>query len=201
MSPRLGGVLGGLPLYVPFVAVTNNAVIGVALGYIEANPDETDLLRSLIVLALHGPAIVTRTTTPAHVTCSAVLVSPDWRVLQTRRRPARNWRLPGGHIDPEDQSLLGAALRHLAAEADIEANGLIPASVLPVDVTAHPIDAVPALSEPEHVHYEATFLLHVDDRTLPEPSARGISRRWVNLADVRGKLGDKLRLASNRAEV
>lgn len=190
-----------LHLYVPFVTVTNNAVIGMALEYIEANPDERDLLRSLIVLALHGPPIASTSTTPAHVTCSAVLVSPDWQVLQTKGRAAPAWRLPGGHVDQEDQSLLGAALRHLTDQAEVETNGLIPASVLPVDVTPYPVDAVPARREPEHVHYEATFLLHLADHPLAQLTGKGISRRWVNIADVRGKLGDKLRLESARARV
>ncbi|WP_242424631.1 NUDIX domain-containing protein [Frankia sp. EI5c] len=164
-----------------------------ALRYIEANPEERDVLRSLIVLALHGPPIVTPTTTPAHVTCRAALVSPDWRVLQTRGRAARDWRLPGGHVDAADQSLLGAALRHLATQAEVEANALIPFSVLPVDVTPHPVEAVPARDEPEHVHYEATFLLRVADRALGQPTSPGVAWRWVSVADLRGKLGDKLR--------
>lgn len=192
-------------LYVPFVTVTNNAVIGMALGYIEANPEERDVLRSLIVLALHGPPIVTPTTTPAHVTCRAALVSADWRVLQVRGGDGtagpRGWALPGGHIEPTDQSLLGAALRLLAAQADVEANLLIPASVLPLDVTPRPIDAVPARDEPEHVHYEATFLLRVTDRQFGRTAVKGVSRRWVSLADVPGKVGDKLRLESTRTQV
>ncbi|KPM57459.1 NUDIX hydrolase [Frankia sp. R43] len=182
------------------MTVTNNAVIGMALKYIEANPQERDLLRSLIVLALHGPPIVTATTTPAHVTCSVALVSADGRVLHTRAG-GRSWKLPGGHVDGADQSLLGAALRHLAAQAEVEANGLIPASVLPVDVTPHPVDAVPTRDEPEHVHYEATFLLRAADGALEQPASRQSSRRWVSIADVRGKLGDKLRSEAARSRV
>ena len=190
-----------LYLYVPFVGVTNNAVIGVALGYLEEHPDEADLLRALIVLALHGPPVTTRNTTPAHVTCSAAVVTPDWRMLQVRQRPSLVWRLPGGHVDADDASLLGAALRHLTTKAGIEANTVIPAGVMPIEVGAYPVDASQRLSEPEHVHYDFCFLLYVEDCSVQHNVGRAVSHRWVPVEDVPGRLGAKLKAASAKAQV
>lgn len=179
------------------MAVTNNAVLGVALGYIEANPAELETVRDLVVLALHGPPVTLRSTTPAHVTCRAVVVTSDWRILQIRSAAAEPWRLPGGHLQPGDSSLLGSALRWLTEMTGIDSNTVRPDSALPCDVDVQAVDAVPVLGEPEHVHYDVRFLLHVTSReTAPAP---GDSVRWSTIAAVGGSLGAKLRISSRTA--
>jgi hypothetical protein len=183
------------------VAVTNNAVIGVALGYIEANPDEMDLLRSLVVLALHGPSITARSTQPAHVTCRAAVVSPDWRVLEVMEGSASTWRLPGGHVDADSSSLLGAALGHAAHRAGVEANMVIPDGIVPFDVDATIVEAAPLLAEPEHVHYDVTYLFHVQDRGLAVPDTGPNRIRWVEPGQIAGRLGAKLRAASRQSRL
>lgn len=183
------------------MTVTNNAVVGVALGYIEANPDEMDLMRPLVVLALHGPTITARSTTPAHVTCRAAIVSPDWRVLEIREPPASVWRLPGGHVTVDDTSLLGATLRQAARQAGVEINTVIPDGMLPIDVEARIVDAAPGLGEPEHVHYEMTYLFHVEDRGLAVPDNASTRVRWVAPQQIAGQLGAKLARASEHARL
>ena len=181
------------------VAVTNNAVIGVALGYIEANPDEVDLMRSLVVLALHGPSITARSTMPAHVTCRAAIVSPDWRVLESLEPSTAVWRMPGGHVDADDSSLLGAALGLAARRAGVEADAVIPGGILPFDVEVRIVDAAPILGEPEHVHYDMTYLFHVEDRSLAVRESATTQVRWVAPERISGQLGAKLTRASQQA--
>jgi 8-oxo-dGTP pyrophosphatase MutT (NUDIX family) len=183
------------------VPVTNNAVMGAALAYIQANPKEMDAVRPLVVLALHGPSVTLRTTTPAHVTCRAIAVSPDRHVLEIQP-PSGEWQLPGGHVEPSDSSLLGAALRWLAGTAGIVINTVIPDAVKPLDLEAHAVDAEPATDgagggEPEHVHYDARFLLYVADRTVELPA--GYSHRWVPVGEISGRLGTKLRRSCQQA--
>ncbi|MCK9897853.1 NUDIX hydrolase [Frankia sp. AgB32] len=183
------------------MAVTNNAVIGVALGYIEANPDEMDLIRSLVVLALHGPAITARSTQPAHVTCRAAVVSPDWRVLEVMNGSASTWQLPGGHVEADASSLLGAALEHATRHAGVEANMVIPDRIVPFDVDATIVEAAPILGEPQHVHYDVTYLLHVEDRGLAVPDNGPNRIRWVDPGQIAGRLGVKLRAASHQSRL
>lgn len=173
-------------------------MIGVALGYIEANPDEMDLMRSLVVLALHGPTIAARSTLPAHVTCRAAVVSPDWRVLEVSDHSAAGWQLPGGHVDEGASSLLGAALQHAAHHAGVESNMVIPAGIIPFDVDATIVDAAPLLGEPQHVHYEVTYLLHVEDRSLAVPGNYQDRVRWVGPGQIPGRIGSKIRTAARR---
>ncbi|WP_035923521.1 NUDIX domain-containing protein [Frankia sp. QA3] len=176
-------------------------MIGVALGYIEANPDEMDLIRSLVVLALHGPAITARSTTPAHVTCRAAIVSPDWRVLEIMDTSTSTWHLPGGHVAAGDSSLLGAALGLAARRAGVETNMVIPDGIIPFDVEARIVEAAPERGEPEHVHYDMTYLFHVEDRSLAVPDSVSTRVRWVEPEQVAGQLGTKLTETSRHSRL
>jgi 8-oxo-dGTP pyrophosphatase MutT (NUDIX family) len=55
-----------------------------------------------------------------HITASALVVAPDsGRVLLTLHRKLRMWLQMGGHCEPEDTSLAGAALREATEESGI----------------------------------------------------------------------------------
>jgi ADP-ribose pyrophosphatase YjhB (NUDIX family) len=178
------------------VSVTNNAVVSAALGYVEANPAELEAVRDLVILSLLGPRITLRDTLPAHLACRAVVVTPDWRLLQVDDVVRSSWLLPGGHVAEEDSSLLGATLRQLQCLTGIDPDALRPESTLPLDVDAVPVEPVPALAEPEHVHYEFRYLLHLPSRDLVAGDG---GLRWVPMDDVPGRLGTKLRRSSRRA--
>ncbi|MFD0480487.1 NUDIX domain-containing protein [Nonomuraea thailandensis] len=53
-----------------------------------------------------------------YVTASAAAIDDAGRVLMIRHRTLRRWLLPGGHLEPEDHSLYGAALRELGRRPD-----------------------------------------------------------------------------------
>src|SRR5258708_37423495 len=62
-----------------------------------------------------------RACVPGHLTASAaVLDATGERVLLTLHPKAKLWLQLGGHCQPGDTSLAGAALREAAEEADIE---------------------------------------------------------------------------------
>jgi 8-oxo-dGTP pyrophosphatase MutT (NUDIX family) len=68
----------------------------------------------------HGPELLTRHASPAHVTASGVVVTPDASetclVLHGR---AGFWVQPGGHLEPGDRSLAGAAGREVLEETGL----------------------------------------------------------------------------------
>jgi ADP-ribose pyrophosphatase YjhB (NUDIX family) len=176
---------------VRLVSVTNNAVVNAALGYVEANPAELDAVRDLVILSLLGPPITLRSTRPAHLSCRAVVVTPDWYLLQVDGTVLPGWQLPGGHVEEKDGSLLGSALRQLRELTGLDPNLLRPESTLPCDVEAVPVEPAPDLDEPEHVHYDFRYLLHLPGRDLVCPTDAAV--RWVAVDDVPGTLGQKLR--------
>jgi ADP-ribose pyrophosphatase YjhB (NUDIX family) len=53
-----------------------------------------------------------------HVTCGAVMIDNTRRLLLIQHKALGRW-LPGGHLEPEDNSLNLAALRELEEETGI----------------------------------------------------------------------------------
>ncbi|WP_232793992.1 NUDIX domain-containing protein [Pseudofrankia saprophytica] len=176
------------------MSVSNNAVVSTALGYVEANPSELDTVRDLVILSLLGPPITLRGTLPAHLACRAVVLTSDQHVLTIRDGERPGWQFPGGHVEDEDCSLLGSTLRQLRELTGIDPNVLRPESALPCDLEAVPVDTVPGLDEPEHVHYDFRYLLHLPSQELGFDVA--VDVRWVPVDELPGRLGAKLRRSS-----
>ncbi len=182
------------------MAVSNNAVAGVVLNYLEENPGELETVGPLVLAAMAGTSSVTdRATMPGHVTCRAVAVTSDWRVLHIHHRRLGRWLLPGGHVEAADRSLFGTALRQLARETGIATNVVIPDTARPVDIEAHIIPADVAQDEPAHIHYDVRFVLYVPDETVCLPSEEISDHRWILLEELPGILGDKLRVQRVRS--
>lgn len=78
-----------------------------------------------------GAALLTRHALPAHVTSSALVLSPDGRrtclVLHGR---LGLWVQPGGHLEQDDVTLAGAAAREVAEETGLTGEVLPRVAVL-----------------------------------------------------------------------
>ncbi|WP_345713543.1 NUDIX domain-containing protein, partial [Kineococcus glutinatus] len=69
-----------------------------------------------------GPALLTRAAAPAHVTASALLLTPDGtRTCLVLHGRMQRWVQPGGHLEPGDAGLAAAAARELAEETGLVA--------------------------------------------------------------------------------
>lgn len=126
-------------------------------AYLDENPTERDRLATLLDRLAIRTQITSRKTFTGHVTCSAILITPDRRVLHIRHNVLDTWLRPGGHLESTDTSLLGAALREVAEETGIPADGLVPVGMLPVDIDVHSIPANAARGEPEHPHFDLRY--------------------------------------------
>lgn len=131
------------------------------------------------LLDRHGAALADRSTIPAHLTGSALVIDPTTRrvILMLHAKLGR-WLQPGGHADG-DHELAGVALREATEETGIdELSVVVPA----IDLDVHLIPSRGA--EPEHLHLDLRFVV------LAPPGARPVSNheshdlRWVPAADV-----------------
>lgn len=83
---------------------------------------------------------VWRECVPAHVTASALVLDADAeRVLLTLHRKGGFWGQLGGHCEPQDSTLGGAALREATEESGIAGLRLVGAG--PVDLDRHELSS------------------------------------------------------------
>ncbi|WP_037853710.1 NUDIX hydrolase [Streptomyces sp. NRRL S-340] len=144
---------------------TSTAIRRTVEAYLGRHPGERDALAGLLS-ALGRPVDATaRTTLPGHVTCSAVVIDRQGRVLHIRHRATGGLKLaPGGHIEPGDRTLLAAALREVSEEAGIAPGALCLTRQLlgsPIDIDVHDMDANPSKGEPAHRHYDVRYVFYL----------------------------------------
>lgn len=131
-------------------------------GYLDVHPeDKPGLARVLDLLDTHAD-LASRKEFRAHATAGAVLVGPDSRILHIRHLALDAWLLPGGHLEPEDGSLLAAALRELCEETGISSESVTSAGPDPIDIDVHFILANATKAEPEHQHVDFRFLFRTE---------------------------------------
>ena len=131
--------------------------------YLARYPDEHGRMARLWAALDNGYAPTSRKEFRGHVTCGAGLIDTSGRVLHIRHNVLGFWLLPGGHIDPIDESLPDAALRELREETGIGSG--LPTAVsgfetIPLDIDVHPIPANPDKGEPDHWHFDFRYIFH-----------------------------------------
>jgi 8-oxo-dGTP pyrophosphatase MutT (NUDIX family) len=146
-----------------------------AFALITAWPTEDPMRRRFLDLLAGYPD-------NGHLTASALIVHPDLRrVLLCLHRRLNKWVQVGGHPEPQDKSLLEAALREAREESGLED---LLAHPVPIDLDVHPIHcrygeslhydvrfAVLAGSESFKVSHESDALGWFEPAALPSPLA------------------------------
>lgn len=114
---------------------------------------------------------------PGHFTVGAYVLARG-HILMVHHRRLDRWLAPGGHIDPEDETLEAAAARELHEETGV-AGDLTDIGIF--DIDAHPIPA--SQSEPAHTHFNVGYLFTAA-MVAPVAAAEVRAARWVPLGRI-----------------
>lgn len=158
--------------------------------YVEVFPQEKDSLKPLRrQLKAKGEEGITdrKNFDAGHVTAGSIVVSlPSKRVLLIDHAVLRKQLQPGGHVEPEDDSILQAAYRQCEKEAGINPKALtyIPLSEqnkeLPFAMSVWDMAPNSAKGEPRHLHYDFWYLFTVSDGTETHSDDDGASNpQWT----------------------
>lgn len=160
------------------------------LGYEPGDQNEVRFVERMLELCRADGAGERTHFEPGHFTASAFVLSPDRRDLALiHHKKLGIWVQPGGHVEPSDADLIGAARREVSEEVGLAELELLRYGVSPVfDVDIHVIPA--RKQDPAHEHFDVRFAFLARTRELV-PSEEVADLRWVPLDDVQSVATDE----------
>lgn len=134
---------------------------------------EQSVREAMLAFLGSAPRGCLRDHAPGHITASAVVFSADEReVLLTLHPRVGRWIQLGGHCEPEDDTVVGAALREATEESGIA--GLVVEPEL-YGAQAHPITC--SLGVPTR-HLDLLFKIRAPRDAVAVRSAESTDLRW-----------------------
>lgn len=143
-----------------------------------APDEENERLRAdyLAFLADH-PDGMRRTCVPEHLTASALVVdAAGERALLTLHAKGGFWVQTGGHCEPQDRTLAGAALREATEESGIEGLTVLPG---PVDLDRHELSGAFGTCR---AHWDVRYVVVAPPGAVERRSEESTRLGWFDLA-------------------
>ncbi|RZS33910.1 8-oxo-dGTP pyrophosphatase MutT (NUDIX family) [Herbihabitans rhizosphaerae] len=135
--------------------------------------DQESLRHAFLGLLAARPDACERACEPGHLTASAlVLDSTGEHVLLTLHPRVGRWLQLGGHCEPEDATLVDAALREATEESGVDGLVIEPD---PLHLAVHPITC--SLGKPTR-HFDVRFLVHAPAGAEPVCGDESDDLRW-----------------------
>nr|WP_312030140.1 NUDIX hydrolase [Actinomycetospora sp. TBRC 11914] len=148
-------------------------------GWEAPDPGQAAVREALLAYLAARPDACSRSCAAGHLTASALVVDDAGeRALLTLHPRVGRWVQLGGHIEPTDTTLAGAALREASEESGIE--GLV-ISPEPVHLDVHPVTC--SLGVPTR-HLDVRYLVRAPAGAREVRSEESVDLRWWPLAEL-----------------
>lgn len=141
--------------------------------------EELDAIkRKFFELTALDPGALDRSTSPGHLTGSALVFNHDaTKTLLLFHTKLQRWLQPGGHADGE-ANLARVALKEATEETGIDGLEIVdPAIDLDIHNVAKPGD-------PEVLHYDVRFLVFAPEGAKPSGNHESQDIRWVGFDEL-----------------
>ena len=148
--------------------------------------DEPEMVDRFRTLVTDEPRCADRDCFPAHLTGSALVVTPNFsKVLLTHHRKLNKWLQLGGHADGSFD-LAETALRETQEESgltDVKIHSWLKNDDRPIfDLDAH---WIPHGKEPGHWHYDVRYVVVAEEPHKLVISEESIDLKWFTLDEAR----------------
>ena len=158
----------------PGLAALHADAVQALAGFPPSDPRETGLRAHYLALLERGPDALLRDGGPEHITASALLVdSAGERTLLSLHAKSGQWVQLGGHVEPGDTTLPGAALREAVEESGI--TGLRLLDERPVDLDRHELGSAFGSCR---VHSDVRYVVVAPPGAVEAVSAESLDLRW-----------------------
>ncbi len=156
------------------MVATTTAAAATLRGWHPPDPAQSSLREAFLgFLAARLSDGCRRSCEPGHRTASVILFDSSGScVLLTLHRMVGRWIQLGGHCEPGDETLPGAALREAREESGIPGLDLDPE---PLHLDVHPITC--SLGRPTR-HFDVRFVARAPVGARPVISAESADLRW-----------------------
>ena len=149
-------------------------------GWSAPNPAQESLRTAYVAHLRDRPDGLAKACFPDHLTAGALVLSHDGsRVLLNLHRKARRWFAFGGHLEPADVTLAGAALREATEESGLPDLAVDP---VPVHLSLHEVGFCCPRGSVRHL--EVRYLAGWGETTEPVVSDESLDLRWFDVDDV-----------------